>query len=70
MDDTKLFLSFWKFIATAVAVVILSMSGCSISEHHTIQEMVASGADPIAAGCAVSGGSPGVCEVFVATQGR
>lgn len=54
MDNDQIFwLRIWQTISALTAVGILMMGGCTCYETAKVAEMVAGGADPIAARCAL-----------------
>lgn len=53
MEDNKLWALFWKCLAAAICVVCISVGGCVAYESTLVSGMVANGADPIAARCAM-----------------
>lgn len=44
---------FWKLVAAVLVVFILCASGCNVNKQYVMRDMVADGADPMVAACAV-----------------
>ena len=64
MDENQYWATIWKLAATAFSVVILTAGGCTAHQQYKIAELVAGGADPIKAQCAIYGinnGNAAVC---------
>ena len=54
MESTNFWLAVWKIIAISVCVIIVSVGGCQSYQNHQIQLMVAGGAEPMKAACAIT----------------
>lgn len=64
----------WKIVATSVCVLIVSMGGCgsiiNIQDNNAMIKMVADGADPLDAKCAVKGYGTLPCLIRAATKNK
>lgn len=56
-SDEKFLCTMWKIVVTGVCILIATFAGCSSLNNHIDNEavvsMVANGADPLRASCAV-----------------
>ena len=69
MDENQYWVTIWKTVAATFSVLVMTVGGCSVSQQHKIAELVAGGADPIKAQCAIYGvqsGNAAVCGVVAA----
>ncbi len=66
MNDNEFWLNIWRAVGTFLAVVIVASQIYSTTTNHIIQDMVADGADPLEAACAVS--SRELCAVVAARK--
>ena len=55
MDENQFWATIWKTAATAFSVLVVTVGGCSMNQQFRIVDLVADGADPIAAQCAIYG---------------
>jgi hypothetical protein len=58
MEENKLFALFWKLLATALCVFIVTVGGCSAHQNY----LLAHSSDPVATACAL-GSSTSACMV-------
>ena len=62
MDKNQFWVTIWKIIATAISVIVLTISGCIAHDTYRIAELIIHGADPTKASCAVSSfTNPAIC---------
>ena len=61
MNENQFWVFVWKVLGACFCVVVLTTAGCTVNRDRLITQS----ADPIAASCAISGGSTmiQVCEV-------
>ena len=58
MDDNNLYALVWKLVIFFLCLVVMVVGGLSASEHYQIRKLIeATGADPVAARCAILGQS-------------
>ena len=55
MDDNVFFITMWKLVAVVVVVFILTTGSCTIHQQKKIADLIAAGADPLGAQCAIYG---------------
>ena len=55
MDENQYWATIWKTAAATLSVFIMTVGGCTVNQHYKIAELVAGGADPIKAQCAIYG---------------
>lgn len=71
MDQEQTFwLRIWQTISALAATGILTVGGCTVYETSKVAEMVAGGADPIAARCAIGAGGSVTGPLVCATLKR
>jgi hypothetical protein len=65
-SDNRFWLSLWQTVAIAICFMILVIGTCAIVEKNEVSEMVANGANPIAARCAYySHEDTAVCLTYI-----
>jgi hypothetical protein len=55
MEENQFWLNVWRTVAAAFAALVLTIGGCTANQNRLVAEMVAAGADPIKAHCAIVG---------------
>lgn len=55
MDENQFWITIWKIVAAVVVTLILTVGGCTVNQQFKIAELVAGGADPLKAQCAIYG---------------
>lgn len=55
MEESTFWLRLWQSIIAGVVLIALCIGGCSSYQATKISEAIASGVDPISAGCAIRG---------------
>lgn len=55
MDENKFWIAVWGIIGIVVCTLIVSITLFNMSVNERISEMVAKGANPIQAACAING---------------
>lgn len=63
MDENQFWATCWKTGGAVVAMMVLTAGGCTMYRHAQVTAMVAAGADPIKAQCAVGPSNTAVCAV-------
>ena len=63
MDENQYRVTIWKIVAAAFSVLVVTIGACNVNQHYKIAELVAGGADPIKAQCAIYGVSSGNAAV-------
>ena len=63
MEDNEFWLKVMKAFFILIAVMTVSIGGCTANRHYQIRTLVESGTDPIGAKCAIEGeaGLSSVC---------
>lgn len=61
----------WLFGLLCAAIVLCSPAACTANRHIQIERAIASGADPLAAKCAIEGenGESKLCLAFIVRTG-
>ena len=57
MDENQFWVNFWRTAAIALVAIVSVMAGCIANNTAAIKQMVADGANPIDAMCALNGSS-------------
>jgi len=57
MDENQFWVNFWRTAAIALVAIVSVMAGCTANNTAAIKQMVADGANPIDAMCALNGSS-------------
>ena len=73
MKDNTFWLRIFQTIAGFLAVIVMSIGGCTAYESKRIADAIAGGADPIDARCGISGTSISgttICTVRAAQPSR
>lgn len=55
MEDNKYWVIIWKLVAASFIILTITVGACTIHQQIKITELVAGGADPIKAQCAIYG---------------
>ena len=55
-------------VAAVIIVLGISMTSCTMYETSVLKEMVAAGADPVAARCSVGSNSSDLCKLYFANK--
>lgn len=57
MDENQFWVNLWRTAAIAMVAIVLVTAGCTANDTAAIKQMVADGANPIDAMCALNGSS-------------
>ena len=55
MDENQFWVNFWRTAAIALVAIVSVIAGCTANNTVAIKQMVADGANPIDAMCALNG---------------
>lgn len=69
MEENTYWLRLFQTIAAAICILALTVAGCTARNRTALERMVAGGADPMRAACAIgSDERSGVCPILAATK--
>ena len=74
MTENEYWAKFWKIIGTTVCLLSIVIASCSnavnCKDNEAMVEMVAKGADPLDARCAIKNTEGAVCSVRAAIKNK
>ena len=68
MSENQMYVAIWRSIAAALAVVAMTVTGCVVNDTRAIESIIANGANPIDARCALGNARPEMCAVRAAAK--
>lgn len=68
MEDNKFYAYVWSLAATVLIALCCAVTYINYNDTLAVERMVKDGVDPVAARCAVSSDSRGLCATYATAQ--